>query len=133
VRQCDNYLHLLHDKGAGTNRMDEIEIIGDGAGMVTSVQAKDKTPLPGGIQLWQNYPNPFNPTTTIAFSLPKAEYVRLSLYNIVGQEIETLVNGEVPAGQHTLRWTANNLASGVYIYRMQADGFVDAKKLIFQK
>jgi uncharacterized protein (DUF362 family) len=133
VRQCDNYLNLLHDKGVGTNRMDEIEIVGDGAGMVTSAQPKDKTPLPGGIQLYQNYPNPFNPTTTIAFSVPKANYVRLTLHNIVGQEVETLVDGEVPAGQHTLRWTANNLASGVYFCRMQAGGFVETRKLIFQR
>jgi uncharacterized protein (DUF362 family) len=133
VRQCDNYLDLLRNKGVGTNLMSEIELVGDGAGMVTAVQGKEKPALPTEIQLYQNYPNPFNPSTTIAFSLPHPEHIRLTLHNIVGQEIETLVDGEVPAGQHTIRWNANGLASGIYIYRLQAGRFVEAKKMIYQK
>jgi len=133
VRQCDNYLSLLRSKGVGTNRMNEIQIVGEGAGMVTFVQPREQILLPDGIQLCQNYPNPFNPSTTIVFSLPKAGHVRLTLHDIIGQEIETLVDGEVPAGQHKLHWTAKNLASGVYIYRMQTDGFIESKKLIYQK
>jgi uncharacterized protein (DUF362 family) len=133
VRQCDNYLDLLRNKGVGTNLMSEIELVGDGAGMVTAVQGKEKPALPTEIQLYQNYPNPFNPSTTIAFSLPHPEHIRLTLHNIVGQEIETLVDGEVPAGQHTIRWNANGLASGIYIYRLQAGRFVVAKKMIYQK
>ena len=133
VRQCDNYLDLLHQKGIGTNQMSEIDIVGDGAGLVTSVRPETRVNIPDTIQLYQNYPNPFNPSTTIKFYLPRSEHVNISVYNIAGQAIETLVDGEVPAGQHELRWSASPLASGVYIYRLQAGGFVEAKKMIYQK
>jgi uncharacterized protein (DUF362 family) len=133
VRQCENYLDLLHQKGIGTNQMSEIEIVGDGAGLVTSVRPEIKENIPDTIQLYQNYPNPFNPSTTITFYLPKSEQVNISVYNIAGQAIETLIDGEVPAGQHELRWSATALASGMYIYRLQARGFAEAKKLIYQK
>jgi len=133
VRQCDNYLDLLHQKGIGTNQMSEIEIVGDGAGLVTSVKPEYKASIPNTIQLYQNYPNPFNPSTTIKFYLPRSEHVNISVYDIAGQAIETLVDGEVPAGQHELRWSAKALASGVYVYRLQAGGLVEARKLIYQK
>lgn len=113
--------------------MSEIEIVGDGAGLVTSVQPERESTLPTDFQLFQNYPNPFNPSTTIKFYLPRTESVSVRLFNVAGQEVETLVEGEVPAGMHELHWTANNQASGVYIYRMQAGGFVEARKLIYQK
>jgi uncharacterized protein (DUF362 family) len=130
--QCDNYLEMLHQKGMGTNRMNEIEIVGDGAGLV-SVPPGQEIRRPVDFQLYQNFPNPFNPSTTISFYLPIGEYVTLRLYNVNGQEIETLLEGEISPGLHELHWTANNLASGTYIYRMQAGRFVDAKKLIYQR
>lgn len=130
--QCDNYLELLHQKGMGTNQMREIKIVGDGAGLV-SVQPKQEILSPDDFQLYQNFPNPFNPATTIRFQLPIAEYVTIRLYGMTGQEIETLVEGDLSAGQHELHWTANNLASGAYIYRMQAGKFSDSKRLIYQK
>lgn len=133
VRQCDNYLDLLHQKGIGTNQMSEIELVGDGAGLVTSVRPERESTIPTDVRLFQNYPNPFNPSTTIQFYLPRTESVSLRLYDVAGQEVETLVEGEVPAGMHELRWTANHHASGMYIYRLQAGGFVEAKKLIYQK
>jgi uncharacterized protein (DUF362 family) len=133
VRQCDNYLELLHQKGIGTNQMKEIEIVGDGAGLVTSVRPAYEVIIPTGIQLFHNFPNPFNPSTTIIFYLPKTQYVTVRLYSITGQEIETLVEGEVPEGQHELHWTARNISSGVYICKLQAGAFVDTKKMIYQK
>jgi len=133
IRQCDNYLELLHQKGIGTNQISEIEAVGDGAGLITSVRPNNEIIIPDNFQLFQNFPNPFNSLTTIKFYLPKGEYVTLKLYSIRGQEIETLVAGEVPAGLHELHWTAKNLASGVYIYKMQAGKFSNTKKLIYQK
>lgn len=130
---CDNYLELLHQKGMGTNQMSEIELVGDGAGLVTSVRHEYEVKIPDDFQLFQNFPNPFNSSTSIKFYLPRAEYVTIKLYNLIGQGIETLVEGIVPAGQHQLQWTTNNLASGVYIYQMQAGKFSDTKKLIYQK
>ena len=130
---CDNYLYLLNQKGIGTNKMSEIEIVGDGASLITSVKPGYDTYIPSEIKLSQNYPNPFNPETLIRFYLPKTEFVDLKVYSITGREIETLINGEVPSGFHEVHWTAKNLSSGVYIYKMQANGFSDAKKMIYQK
>jgi uncharacterized protein (DUF362 family) len=130
--QCDNYLELLHQNGMGTNQMNEIELVGDGAGIV-SVRPDYKFIVPDEFMLFQNFPNPFNPSTTIKFYLPKSEFVTINLYNISGQKIETLVKGRIPAGQHELQWTADGLASGVYIYKMQAGGFSESRKMIYQK
>ena len=130
---CDNYLYLLNQKGIGTNKMSEIEVVGDGAGLITSVKPGYQTLIPSEIRLSQNFPNPFNPATLIRFYLPKEENVNLKIYNIAGQEIETLINGEVPSGFHEVHWAAKNLASGVYIYQMRAGSFTDAKKMIYQK
>ena len=113
--------------------MNEIEIVGDGAHLVTSVQPKYVTANPDDFQLFQNYPNPFNPSTTIEFYLPSTEYVILKIYSITGQEIETLINRRVSGGLHEIHWIAKNLANGVYVYRIQAGKFSGAKKLIYQK
>ena len=133
VRQCLNYLDLLHQKGIRTNQMSEIEIVGDGAGLVTAVRPEHNRTIPNNYVLYRNFPNPFNPSTTIKFYLPKTELVTIIIYSLNGQEIETLVNGEIPAGQHELHWTAKDLASGVYIYKMNAGSFTESKKMIYQK
>ncbi|GAB5408184.1 MAG: hypothetical protein BalsKO_05490 [Balneolaceae bacterium] len=89
--------------------------------------------LPENIRLDQNYPNPFNPSTVIPFSLSEASRVEISVYSILGQKVATIVNGLYPVGSHTAQWNAQNLASGVYIYRMQAGNFVQTKKLVLLK
>ena len=131
--ECDNYLELLHQKGMGTNQIIEIELVGDGASIVSTEKPDYKFIVPTDIILFQNFPNPFNLSTSIKFYLPKAEYVTIKLYNISGQEVETIVDGRVPSGQHELQWTADHLASGVYIYKMQAGQFSETKKMILQK
>jgi photosystem II stability/assembly factor-like uncharacterized protein len=83
--------------------------------------------------LFQNYPNPFNPTTTINYSVPKASFVRIKVYDLLGREVETLVNGEKPAGNYSVQFNGSNLASGIYFYRMQAGDFVQTKKTILLK
>ncbi len=91
-------------------------------------------PLPTDFILSQNYPNPFNPTTTIQFSLPQAENVQLKVFNLLGQEIETLVDEYVPAGTFTAQFTAKGLPSGIYIYQLQAgDKYFEKKKLVLLK
>ncbi len=133
VRQCDNYLELLHQKGVGTNQMSEIQAVGDGAHLVTSVRPdREVVPL-DGFQLCQNFPNPFNSSTAIGFYLPHTEHVTIKIYNIAGQEIDTLVDSEIAAGKHEFHWMTKNLSSGVYFYKMQAGKFSDTKKLIYQK
>ncbi|MEK7496298.1 MAG: T9SS type A sorting domain-containing protein [Patescibacteria group bacterium] len=89
---------------------------------------------PKQFALAQNFPNPFNPTTTIRYSLPTAVNVTLKVYNMLGQELTTLLNGiEQEAGERSVDFNAAELPSGVYIYKIQAGTFVDVKKLILQK
>jgi len=83
--------------------------------------------------LYQNYPNPFNPTTSISFSLPQSGLVKLTVYDILGNEIEVLVNDFLNAGIYTTTFDAANLSSGVYIYRIQTEKFVNAKQMILLK
>jgi photosystem II stability/assembly factor-like uncharacterized protein len=80
--------------------------------------------------LAQNYPNPFNPTTTIAYSVPHKSHVSLTVFNILGQRVTDLVNGDVEAGAHQVSFNAARLASGVYFYKLQAGSYVDTKKLL---
>jgi hypothetical protein len=83
--------------------------------------------------LGQNYPNPFNPSTNINFSLEKPSKVILAIYNVLGQKVATLVNNFMQAGSYTFQFNASKLASGVYIYRIEAGDFVSAKKMILMK
>jgi hypothetical protein len=88
---------------------------------------------PQAFTLTQNYPNPFNPTTKIEYSLQKAGMVSLKVYNVLGDEVVTLVNGPREAGSHAVPFNAQDLASGVYFYRLQVGTFVSTKKLILMK
>ncbi len=83
--------------------------------------------------LYQNFPNPFNPTTNIQFSVSSREYVQLKVYDILGKEIAILVNEEKPAGKYEVNFNASSLASGVYIYKIQAGDFISSKKMILLK
>mgnify|MGYP000324279970 FL=1 len=78
--------------------------------------------IPEGFKLGQNYPNPFNPTTNINYSIDQAGLVTLKVYDITGREVATLVNNRENAGDHSVTFDATNLASGVYIYTLQANG-----------
>jgi hypothetical protein len=98
----------------------------------------DQTGLVDKYELLGNYPEPFNPTTKISFILPEANFVTLKIYNSVGQLVKTLVNENMTKGYHTLEWNAtndygNNLATGIYLYRLQAGNFVKTSKMIFMK
>ena len=83
--------------------------------------------------LAQNYPNPFNPTSNIQFTLPETNNVRLDVFNINGQLVQTLVNSRMNAGEHTVQFDAGNLASGVYMYRITSGNFVQSKKMTLIK
>ncbi len=89
--------------------------------------------LPLEYALDQNYPNPFNPVTTIQFSLEKAGRTTLEIYNVLGQKVATLVNGELSAGAHRYQWNASGMASGIYFYRLRSQNFVATKKMILVK
>ncbi len=86
--------------------------------------------VPGEFALGQNYPNPFNPSTTIEFSLPKSEFIELKVYNILGNEVSTIVSKKINQGNHTYTFDGKNLASGVYYYQLVAGNFREVKKMI---
>ena len=88
---------------------------------------------PNSYNLAQNYPNPFNPTTTVQYSIPQRSDVILKVYDVLGNEVVTLVNEEKPAGVYTINFDASQLASGIYLYRLQAGNFVETKKMILIK
>ncbi len=101
-------------------------------GFVTDV--KKETPvLPASYSLSQNYPNPFNPSTVISYSLPKESIVTLKIYNILGQEVTTLVNGSRAAGSYTINFNASKLSSGIYFYSLNAGSFYQVKKMLLIK
>ncbi|RME25571.1 MAG: T9SS C-terminal target domain-containing protein [Candidatus Zixiibacteriota bacterium] len=104
----------------------------------TAVTPDDGSMLPERVALSQNYPNPFNPTTSIRFSLPRAGDVRLTVFNVLGRKIVSLVAGRYPAGHYTVTWDGTDqngrpVASGLYLYRIETDGFVETKKMLFLK
>jgi hypothetical protein len=89
--------------------------------------------VPAEFALEQNFPNPFNPSTTIRYALPEAAQVRLEVYTVTGQRVAVLASGEQNAGWHTATFDGSRLASGVYIYRLEAGGFVQTRKLMLIK
>ena len=89
--------------------------------------------VPSKYELSQNYPNPFNPSTTIRFSLPKETRLKINLYNMLGELVETLAEGNYETGYHKVMFNASNLPSGAYIYRLESSDFVQVKKMILLK
>jgi len=90
------------------------------------------TTAPNEYTLFQNYPNPFNPTTTIKYQIPELSFVTLKVYDVLGNEIATLVNEEKPAGNYTVEFRIDNLelSSGIYFYQIRAGNFVETKKMV---
>lgn len=100
--------------------------------------AAAKNAVPTSYSLNQNYPNPFNPSTEIAFALPQAGHVSLTVYNVLGQSVRTLVDGDLEAGSHQVTWDGSDsrgsvTASGIYFYRIQTRDFVATKKMTLLK
>ena len=108
---------------------------------VSATGTEEEVLLPTNFRLSQNYPNPFNPTTTIKYALPKSSYVILKVYDLLGNEINTLVKGDKSAGVHSVAFDGHNLASGTYFYRLQVfdsqnsskGTFIETKKFVLLK
>ncbi|MEO1022328.1 MAG: redoxin family protein [Bacteroidota bacterium] len=98
-----------------------------------SVSNDEDPVLPSRVQLEQNYPNPFNPTTAITFSLPETERVQLTIFNILGEQVATLLNETVPAGDRTVTWNAVNNPSGIYFYQLRTANEVLTNKMMLIK
>lgn len=105
-----------------------------GARIETPPRTSDaESSLPNGFALSQNYPNPFNPTTTISFTLPAEQHIRLTVYNVLGMEVARLVDGRLKAGSHTVLFAGEHLPSGIYFYRLDGYGFSQSKRMTLLK
>ncbi|MCH8024184.1 MAG: T9SS type A sorting domain-containing protein, partial [Candidatus Marinimicrobia bacterium] len=93
----------------------------------------NETNSPYTYSLLQNYPNPFNPETTINYTLPIQSQHTLKVYNLLGAEVATLVNEVKPAGAYSVTWNARRFASGIYFFRLEADGYHNVKKMVLLK
>ena len=102
-------------------------------GGVSFVEEEQINAIPTEYNLSQNYPNPFNPSTKIKYSIPQSANVVIKVFDVLGNEIETLISGEKPAGTYELTWNAANLPSGVYFYQLRAGDYIAVKKMLLLK
>jgi hypothetical protein len=110
-------LYLITHKGLSS--YDTIQVLG----FTTSVESGES--FPPSFRLQQNYPNPFNPVSAIRYSLAVRAYVRVKIYDVLGREVTTLVDGVESPGEKSVNWNASGLASGVYFYRLEATSATD--------
>ena len=105
-------------------------------GVLTDIKS-ERTELADNFQLMQNYPNPFNPTTKIEFVIPKSTFVNLKVFDVLGNEVATLVNEFKTAGKYNIEFDSHsefrNLSSGIYFYGLRAGNFISTKKMILIK
>lgn len=112
-----NYVRLVRDVNSATDVQNE----------------KSSTLIPNNFQLYQNYPNPFNPETTIDYQIPKDGLVILKVYDMLGREVKTLVNGYQTTGRYNVTFDASKLPSGVYVYQIQFDDYITSRKMLLIK
>ena len=102
-------------------------------GYVTGPTSVNDVSLPSVFSLSQNFPNPFNPATNFEFRITESGFVTLKVYNLLGDEVATIVNKRLKAGNYRYKWKPVNLASGVYLYQLREGNFKETKKLILLK
>ncbi len=115
--------------------LDDIELWGWKS---TGVAGENQIGKANSFQLGQNYPNPFNPTTTISFALPEKGQTELSIFNLAGQQIRTLVNSELPAGSHSVVWDGKDVnhqvvPSGIYFYKIVTNNMTETRRMVLIK
>ena len=97
------------------------------------MEISDEAPIATRFELGQNYPNPFNPTTHIRFNIAERASTKQTIFNVMGEEGATLVNGVMQAGGHTVSWNASSMPTGVYFYQLESANFSQTKKLLLVK
>ena len=134
-----NYTFVKNDGSSGVhNTKYAVSILQKALGYYPTYVNKTGDKLPSTYELNQNYPNPFNPSTTISFSVPRQEYVVLVIYDMLGKEVNRLVDGQMSAGTFRTTWNGDTrngerVSSGVYFYRLQAGSFSSVKKMLLLK
>jgi hypothetical protein len=127
----DVYLKFI---GTGTDRLFKLQWINfTSKNIISSVTKHSDSTIPLNYKLEQNYPNPFNPSTTISFTIAKSSVVKLSVYNLLGQKVAALFNGNMNEGQKSVLFDASKLSSGFYIYSLEAGSFKSQKKMLLLK
>ena len=121
-----------------TNATGYIFVGGAGKGVFRSSQPttsvdENMAGIPTGIVLYQNYPNPFNPSTKISYSVSKAGFVSLVIYDVLGREVSRLIQENKPAGEYSVTWNASDVPSGVYFYRLTAGAYTETKKMLLMR
>lgn len=129
------YLKIMAMKPASSEgyALYEIQVYAPENSYISTVEDEDKAEIISSYSLSNNYPNPFNPSTKITYELPKSSEVILKVYDILGKEAATLINGSQSAGKHTVEFNAANLPSGIYFYMLRADNFTQVKKMALIK
>ena len=139
VEDIYDYTFVANDGSMGAHNVKyAVSILQKALGYYPTYVNKAVDQVPTTFDLAQNYPNPFNPTTTISFSVPKEEYVVLIIYDMLGKEVNRLVDGETSAGSYKVTWNGDSkngtkVSSGVYFYRLQAGSFNAVKKMLLLK
>jgi len=128
IKDGSRYRMWYTGRGSGSNGFDRLGYAEDSSAVV-GIKMLDAI-QPEHINLKQNYPNPFNPTTTIEFTLLQIGFVTLKVYNILGQEVATLLETQKPAGQYSVNFNASELTSGIYYYTLTTDDFKETRKMV---
>jgi hypothetical protein len=135
-------VHVPANQGRNTQVVDSgvaYEIVPDCQGVLTvetagtGLASAEADVLPAEFALEQNYPNPFNPTTTVQYALPEAVHVRVSVFNLLGQEVARLVDQVHQPGRHEVQWNAGHLSSGMYVYVIDAGSFRESRRMVLLK
>ncbi len=127
---------IIHSKRIANLYLQEFKaryIEAGGTDIITDIARNNINNIPLIFDLKQNYPNPFNPSTTITFSIPKESNVTIKIFNILGQEVKTLLNRDETPGIYSFNFNANNLSSGIYFYSIRAGNYYNVKKMMLLK
>lgn len=125
--QYNDTRRVVGQKYSGTFYLDNMRV--NYPAEITAVEEVDRK-MPEGYSLRQNYPNPFNPSTMIEFSIMQEGITSLRVFDLLGREVATLVNGRLNAGSHRVQWDASGAPSGIYFYRLQSGNFIETKKML---
>jgi len=128
-----DFTHEIFDNTGGSHPNDGFDATVYTLDFTNIVSVKSDDLFPEKYVLGQNYPNPFNPTTTISYAIPKNSYVSLKVFDVLGNEVQTLVNESQNIGKYTVTFNADGITSGIYFYKLETDNFVATKKLILLK